>query len=88
MRLSKQPLFLARAVYRKRRLRDGARMLPIFGFVLMMLPMLWPSSGTNWIYLFGIWVGLIAVAAILAKGLACDPDETRPNRDLGGEDAL
>ena len=88
MRLPKQPLFLARTVYRKRRLRDAARMLPIFGFVLMMLPMLWPNSGANWVYLFGIWVGLIASAAILAKGLGSDTDETRPNRDLGGEDAL
>lgn len=88
MRLPKQPLFLARTVYRKRRLRDAARMLPIFGFVLMMLPMLWPHSGANWVYLFGIWVGLIASAAILAKGLGSDTDETRPNRDLGGEDAL
>ena len=34
----RRPLFLARAVYRRRRLRDAARLLPVLGFFLLMLP--------------------------------------------------
>ena len=36
------PLFLARMPHCRRRLRDAARMLPVFGAVLM----LWTDEGT------------------------------------------
>lgn len=70
---SRQPLFLARANYRRRRLRDGARMLPLFGLILLMLPMLWPQAQRvitlHWAYLFLVWAALIGVAAWLAGKL-------------------
>ena len=81
MRRPRQPLFLARAVYRKRRLRDAARMLPVLGLVALQLPMMWPPSGYGWVYVFAIWFGLIVLAAILARALR--GDDTR-----GGDDAL
>ena len=70
-------LFLARSLYRKRRLSDAAKLLPIFGAVLLLLPLLWVHQGapersntaTNWVYLFIIWSFLILAAACLAKSL-------------------
>ena len=70
-------LFLARSLYRKRRLSDAAKLLPIFGAVLLLLPLLWvhqsaperSSTATNWLYLFIVWSFLILAAACLAKSL-------------------
>ena len=70
-------LFLARSLYRKRRLSDAAKLLPIFGAVLLLLPLLWvhqsaperSSTATNWVYLFIVWSFLILAAACLAKFL-------------------
>jgi len=89
VRRPRQPLFLARRGYRRRRLRDGARMLPVFGAFLVFLPLLWAPEATeardtapDGIYLFAVWAGLIAVAIWLAPGLS---DEDQPP-DAGGED--
>jgi uncharacterized membrane protein len=85
MRRLRAPLFLARAVYRKRRLRDAARLLPLLGFFLLILPMLWQRpEGPGWdvVYIFVVWAGLIAVAALLAPGLGGSEAE----RDEGGDD--
>ena len=70
-------LFLARSLYRKRRLSDAAKLLPMFGAVLLLLPLLWvhqsaperSSIATNWVYLFIVWSFLILAAACLAKSL-------------------
>ncbi len=71
---TRQPLFLARASYRKRRLRDGARLLPIFGFLLLVLPLLWVPSvqgvAPHWGFVFVVWAGLIGIAAALSHGLS------------------
>jgi len=71
----KRPLFLARASYRRRRLRDAARLLPIVGLGLLLLP-LFLLTGTrdhlaarDVIYLFCVWLGMIVIAAIFAPGL-------------------
>jgi peptidoglycan/LPS O-acetylase OafA/YrhL len=82
MRRLRAPLFLARAVYRRRRLRDAARLLPLVGFFLLILPMLWQGpdgSGRDVVYIFAIWAGLIAVAAILAPGLHETDTESLPD---------
>ncbi len=78
MRRPTAPLFLARAVYRKRRLRDAARLVPVLGVFLLLMPGLWsvdapgtPTTGAqNWVYILGVWAGLIVIAACLAPGLA------------------
>lgn len=84
MRRPTAPLFLARAVYRKRRLRDAARLLPVLGVFLLLIPGLWagdgPRSATawaqDWVYLLVVWAGLIIVAAVLAPGLAASDIDT------------
>jgi hypothetical protein len=69
------PLFLARASYRRRRLRDAARLLPIVGLLLWLLPILWMPGGkinltaADIIYFFTIWLALIVVASAFARGL-------------------
>lgn len=75
MKRPKGPLFLARAPYRRRRLRDAARLLPIVGAFLLLLPLLWaPDSrmsltSADVIYFFLVWLGLIGLAAAFAPGL-------------------
>ena len=68
--------FLDRSSYRQRRFRDAARWLPIFAAVLMMLPLMWPRktrgqrlSCRGVIYVFGIWVLLVALAFLLSRVL-------------------
>lgn len=69
-------MFLPAPGYRRRRLHDAARLLPVFGLVLVMVPLLWtPAAGAvrptapDAIYLFAVWAGLIAVAGLLSRGL-------------------
>lgn len=93
------PLFLKRRSYRQRRLRDAARLLPILGAFLVLLPILWSGQGAtpdaagagtafDGIYLFTVWLVLVAVAAVLARGLARDSgEESEPANDTGGGDA-
>jgi hypothetical protein len=75
MRRPKPPLFLARAPYRRRRLRDAARLLPVVGVLLLLLPLLWTEDADRRltsgevVYFFAVWLGLIAVAAGFAPGL-------------------
>jgi hypothetical protein len=92
------PLFLARSVYRRRRLRDAARMLPLLGVFLLLIPLLWGTpdgkgAGAMVVYVFAIWAMLIWLAAYLAPGLArpesdaetrIDPVLPKPE----GEDAV
>ena len=85
--MSRAPLFLAREVYRRRRWRDAARMLPVVGGVLLILPLLWRNAGTGpaAVYVFGVWAVLIGGAAVIAprlaaegegqRGIAANPDE-------------
>ena len=82
MKPPRAPLFLERETYRRRRIMDGARILPVAGFVLILLPVLWtrggdpgtptgPATGTaaEAVYLFALWLVLILVAALLARPL-------------------
>ncbi len=74
MALSREPLFLARQNYRRRRIADAARALPMIGVVLFMIPLLSAGQGRNdtggWlVYVFLAWFGLIVIAAILSRGL-------------------
>jgi hypothetical protein len=78
-----KPLFLGRKGYRARRLRDAARLLPVLGLVLVLLPVIWAPGVRalvgDAIYLFVVWLGLIVAAGLLGRGL---------KRDDGGDDAL
>jgi hypothetical protein len=77
MRRPRAPMFLERRSYRRRRLGDAARLLPVFGLVLILLPILWAPDATGaarltaWegVYLFVVWAALIGIAAILSRAL-------------------
>jgi len=81
MRRPGLPMFLARRPYRRRRRVDAARLLPVFGTVLFLMPLLWrPADGganalaADAIWLFLVWAGLIAVARLLAPSLSSEGD--------------
>lgn len=65
--------FFARQTYRRRRLMDAARMVPIFGIALFLLPTVWvtvdrpASTGAGFVYLFAVWVLLILLGRIIAR---------------------
>ncbi len=75
MKAPREPLFLARHTYRRRRLVDAARALPFAGLFLFLIPVLWGEGGpvrTAWggAYVFAVWAGLIVIAAFLSRFLA------------------
>jgi len=84
MAAPRRPLFLARASYRRRRLRDAARLLPIVGLGCLLLPLfLAPGApdhlqARDVIYLFCVWFGMIVVAAVFSRGL-----RKRDGREVG-----
>lgn len=69
-----EPLFLARQGYRRRRLADVARLLPVLGVGLFMLPLLGAeeaghTTAGGGLYLFAAWFVLILCAALLSRAL-------------------
>lgn len=63
------PVFLARRSYRRRRLGDAARIVPVLGAALFLLPATGavPEGQGAFVYLFAVWAGLIALAAVLSR---------------------
>ena len=71
--------FLERRSYRRRRLMDAVRLLPIVGLMLLMLPLFWPSvpddgttaiaMSTAVVYVFFVWLVLICAAFALWRVL-------------------
>jgi hypothetical protein len=67
------PLFLHRDTYRRRRVMDAARLLPLFGAALLMVPLLWAGdhgTASGAVYVFVAWFGLIGAAALLSRRLS------------------
>lgn len=75
-----RPLFVARDTYRARRTMDAARLLPIFGAILWLglLPLIRSrpidaaeggTSASAVLFLFGVWIILIILAAFLSRPL-------------------
>jgi hypothetical protein len=75
-----QPQFLDAQSYRRKRLMDAARLLPVLAALatLFPLPFLFIGDGdaatgvSVTIYLFCLWIALIGFAAVLARRLG-DP---------------
>ncbi len=92
---SSRTLYLERRVYQRRRLIDAAKLLPIVGLLLFVMPALLlgtpggdNASGTTavrLIYFFFVWVCLIATCATIARGLAGadTPSEAKRSGDEG-----
>lgn len=89
MKPSHRPLFVARRNYRRRRMRDGARLLPILGLFLIMLPPLqqWseeePRLGGQLVYLFLVWLFLILGAFLFTRQIGVAEDTPEPDEDDG-----
>ena len=93
MRRPRRPIFLARIPYRRRRLRDAARLLPVFGAFLLVLPVMWspPDAGArrlsgDVVYFFVIWALLVLIAAAFARGLSAGDAAGGSGPDDGGGD--
>lgn len=92
MSLGREPLFLARQGYRRRRLEDAARFLPILGAILLIFPALWAdepgagSAGTagRGLFLFGAWFLLILAAGLLSRRLLAS-EAPGEGPEAGGE---
>ncbi len=76
MSTSTPPEFLARGSYRIRRLMDAARLLPVFCFVLLILPLMRaspetdaPPTASESVYLFLVWFGSILAVFLISRGL-------------------
>ncbi|MEM8631620.1 MAG: hypothetical protein AAGF74_10315 [Pseudomonadota bacterium] len=84
MRKARSPLFLERESYRRRRLTDAARVLPIVAMVLFFIPVLWAtpednasSTSRGGFYVFAIWAGLIVAVALLSRAIS-QPEKAVP----------
>lgn len=76
---SRMPLYLARASYRQRRLRDVVRVLPIVAFVAWILPVmsgLVPATSAVGLYIFAGWIVLILASVLVTSSLR--PDTNSP----------
>lgn len=87
MTAKKTPVFVQRRTYRRRRVADGARLLPVFGGILFLIPLLWEGdpagaeavpdgARTAWVmtYLFVVWFGLAVLSGVLARFLVAEDD--------------
>jgi hypothetical protein len=85
----RHPLFLARETYRKRRINDVARLLPVLGLLALCLPVLWgsgpegapPETTAGITYLFAVWSILILAAAFLSRRLGQGEAAPDPGKD-------
>lgn len=88
-------VFLERRSYRRRRMMDALRILPVVGVLLWMFPLFWPTKSESTeatgpmamsdavFYVFLVWVLLIAAsyALYLALRPGDDPPEGSPPED-------
>lgn len=70
---SDRPIFLERSAYRRRRLQDAARLLPIVTTVALLVPVwLVPqalSGATGMVLLFMLWLVVILCSGALHRRL-------------------
>ncbi len=71
--MAEKPLFLESASFRRRRLGDAARVLPVLAAVLFLLPVMWApkavSFGAGVVGLFALWAALILAIRALHHAL-------------------
>ena len=68
---------LASDASRKRKLQDGAGVLPLFGAFLLVSPLITVFTGARsffglpliFVYIFGVWLGLVLLARAMARRL-------------------
>ncbi|SEK86775.1 hypothetical protein [Pacificibacter marinus] len=88
----RSPLYLARSSYRRRRLIDAQRLLPIFLFLLYLLPLLWGGSSQDdpigggvrgYVHVFSVWLGAIVISGLIARALMKAETLEDASRDFG-----
>lgn len=89
-----------RHTYRRRRLMDISRLLPVLGALLLALPLLWPEASSHpaarggvsmsaaIIYVFAVWIGLIAACFVFSLAVQRWADHWTggPDEASGAED--
>lgn len=71
----RSPVFVERQRYRRRRLIDALRMLPVIGTLLWAVPLLWRADEDGMatsdaiIFIFLVWFGLVVAGAVLARAV-------------------
>jgi hypothetical protein len=78
----KTPVFLQKASYRQRRVRDAAKLVPVLGAVLLMMPLTWQddaqgatTNASALVYIFGVWIVLIGLTAVLSGLIRSSPQQ-------------
>ena len=73
----RKSVFLERQGYRRRRLVDTIRILPVIGALLWAVPLLWPTGEEGGvatsdavIFVFVVWFGLVVAGAFLSRAVA------------------
>ena len=93
-----QGVYLERRTYRRRRLADGLKMLPVLGAVLWLIPLSWRRAGQMAegggqtgvsvvdasIFIFTVWGALVLIGAVLAFAQAHTQDAPRPDGGPAG----
>lgn len=84
-----RPLFLERASFRRRRLGDAARVVPILALLLILVPVWWVPERVSFtggaIWLFALWAALIVAIGALHRALRrADAATLRASRAISG----
>ncbi|TCL09033.1 hypothetical protein BXY66_1075 [Shimia isoporae] len=88
--MSERPkqVFLERQSYRRRRLIDFIRMVPVIGAILWAVPLLWSTedgesvaTSDAVVYVFVVWFGLVVCGGILARALRDGRDGSEEGRE-------
>jgi len=71
MRPPSEPLFVARRGYRRRRLEDAARLMPLLGAIVLGTPLLWATTTTRAtiVFVFVGWAALIVISMLIGRAL-------------------
>ncbi|EPX85620.1 hypothetical protein [Salipiger mucosus] len=84
----KPSVFLERQSYRRRRIIDAARVLPLLGLLLWLIPLLWTDEGvagvrssTAIVYLFSVWLVLVVLSCVVSTALAFRDGPQSPPHD-------
>lgn len=79
----KTPLFLERDSYRYRRAVDAARLLPVLGVLLWLIPAFWSQATASstplsqaMLYIFVVWLILIGLCALVSSRIGRRADAT------------
>ncbi|MCY3984609.1 MAG: hypothetical protein OXD29_05265 [Roseovarius sp.] len=69
-----------RRAYRRRRMADASRLMPLFGAALFGMPLLWggetvPTTKVM-VYVFAVWIALVVLSGLISRSLP-DPSEER-----------